>query len=101
MDTRLRGYDDLGAYALFGWRTDAIRKPVGWLWRQAGAHSRLPQSAFVVAALMQGWQCARPINREHVGQASRTPGGPAQVAAFLARTVGVHTGWLTRSRFAV
>ena len=32
-----------------------VRKPGGWLWRQAGAHSRLPQNAFVVAALMQGW----------------------------------------------
>ena len=54
MDTRLRGYDDLGAYALFGWRTILVREPVGWLWRQAGAHLRLPQNAFVVAALTQG-----------------------------------------------
>jgi hypothetical protein len=60
----------------------------------------LPQSAFVVAALMQGSQHASPINREHAGQAPRTPGGPADVvAAFLASTVGVHTGRLARSRF--
>ena len=83
-----------------GWRTKSVRKLVGWLWRQAGAHLRLPQSAFV-AALMQGSQRARPIHREHAGQAPRTPGGPALVATFFASTVGVHTVGLTRSRFEV
>ena len=65
----------------FPLRTQSFRKPVGWLWRQAGAYSRLPEPTFVVVALMQGWQCARPINREHAGQAPQTPGGPAQVDA--------------------
>jgi len=51
MDTRLRGYDDLGAYALFGWRTILARKLVGWLWRQAGAHLRLPQSWLTIMVL--------------------------------------------------
>ena len=51
MDTRLRGYDDLGAYALFGWRTILARKLVGWLWRQAGANSRLPQSWLTIVVL--------------------------------------------------
>ena len=51
MDTRLRGYDDLGAYALFGWRTNLVRKLVGWLWRQAGANSRLPQSWLTIVVL--------------------------------------------------
>ena len=95
--------DGLGAgqSELSEWRTNLVRKPVGWLWRQAGAHLRLPQSAFVVAALMQGSQRARPIHREHAGQAPRTPGGPALVATFFASTVGVHTVGLTRSRFKV
>ena len=51
MDTRLRGYDDLGAYALFGWRTNVVRKLVGWLWRQAEANSRLPQSWLTIEVL--------------------------------------------------
>jgi len=51
--------------------------------------------------LMQGLQRARPINREHAGQAPRTPGGPALVATLLTSTVGVHTVGLTRSRFEV
>ena len=80
MDTLLRGYDDLGVYALFGWRTILVRKPVRWLWRQAGAHSRLPQSWLTIVVLTPV-EVARPINREHAGQAPRTPGGPAQVAA--------------------
>ena len=55
MDTRLRGYDDLGAYALTGWflllMIKLVRKPVGWLWRQAGAHLRLPQSWLTIMVL--------------------------------------------------
>ena len=65
----------------FPLRAQSFRKPVGWLWRQAGAHSRLPQSAFVEVALMQGSRRAHQFNREHAGQAPRTPGGPAQVDA--------------------
>ena len=90
MDTRLRGYDELGACAgmttwerahwLAGWRNNVVRKLVGWLWRQAGAHSRLPQSWLTIVVLTPV-EVARPINREHAGQAPRTPGGPALVAA--------------------
>ena len=36
-------------------RTQAAGKLVGWLWRQAGAHSRLPQSWLTIVVLMQGW----------------------------------------------
>ena len=34
-----------------GWRTKSVRKLVGWLWRQAGAHSRLPQSWLTIVVL--------------------------------------------------
>ena len=73
------GQRGAGQSGLPCWRTNLVRKPVGWLWRQAGAHSRLPQSAFVEVALMQGSRRAHQFNREHAGQAPRTPGGPAQV----------------------
>jgi hypothetical protein len=33
-----------GQSGLPEWRTNLVRKPVGWLWRQAGANSRLPKS---------------------------------------------------------
>ena len=69
MDTRLRGYDDLGAYALFGWRTSLVRKPVGWLWRQAEANSRLPQSWLTIEVLTPA-----EVDSLHLEPRARRPG---------------------------
>ena len=40
-----------GQSGLLGWRTNVVRKLVGWLWRQAGAHLRLPQSWLTIMVL--------------------------------------------------
>ena len=40
-----------GQSGLPGWRTNVVRKLVGWLWRQAGANSRLPQSWLTIVVL--------------------------------------------------
>ena len=45
------GQRGAGQSGLPCWRTNLVRKLVGWLWRQAGAHSRLPQSWLTIVVL--------------------------------------------------
>ena len=92
MDTRLRGYDDLGAYALTGWflllMVKLVRKPVGWLWRQAGANSRLPQSWLTIVVLTPtevAYQYLEPRARRPGGTDARraSSGGSVRPVAWM------------------
>ena len=45
------GQRGAGQSGLPCWLTNLVRKSVGWLWRQAGANSRLPQSWLTIVVL--------------------------------------------------
>jgi hypothetical protein len=89
MDSRLRGNDETLRTVAVCWgfvdsllRRNNIHRHGGWLWRQAGANSRLPQRTCANGLFTQPRLPTRAANRERAGLAPRTPGGPANSATI-------------------
>ena len=81
-----------GQSGLLGWRTNVVRKPVGWLWRQAEANSRLPQSWLTIVVLTPtevACHYLEPRARRPGAMDARqaSPGGGVRPGALQARKI--------------
>ncbi len=91
------GQRGAGQSGLPCWLTNLVRKSVGWLWRQAGANSRLPQSWLTIVVLTPA-----EVACHYLEPRARRPGATdARRASTGGGVLGEHSGRPYRLAYAL